>query len=181
MTTTLSNELQRALDQSGGQPIRLEDPRTRKAYVLVEWNIARTWIETHRKVDGDWSEEKNARRCELIRKKFADGLTPAETAELDQLQEQVGQFREQFGPLAADTVRALEAELQRTRGPQSGHGASGGALGTSAFELPHAARAAATVDGRHPGIPRTGAGTVRTVDGLSRRPARSLPPPPARR
>ena len=125
MTPTLSNELQHALDQSGGQPLRVEDPRTRKAYVLVEWNVARTWIETHREVDGDWSEKKNARRCELIRKKFADGLTPAETAELDQLQEQVGQFREQFGPLAADTVRALEAELQRIRSPQSGNGASG--------------------------------------------------------
>ena len=125
MTPTLSSELQRALDESGGQPLRVEDPRTRKAYVLMEWNIARTWIETHRKVDGDWSEKKNARRCELIRKKFADGLTSAETAELDQLQEQVGQFREQFGPLAADTVRALEAEFQRIRSPQSGNGASG--------------------------------------------------------
>jgi AraC-like DNA-binding protein len=125
MTPTLSSELQHALDQSGGQPLRVEDPRTRKAYALVEWNVARTWIETRREADGDWSEKKNARRCELIRKKFADGLTPAETAELDQLQEQVGQFREQFGPLAADTVRALEAELQRIRSPQSGSGASG--------------------------------------------------------
>ena len=125
MTPTLSNELQHALDQSGGQPLRVEDPRTRKAYALVEWSVARTWMETHRDVDGDWSEGKNARRCELVRKKFADGLTPAETAELDQLQEQVGQFREQFGPLAADTVRALEAELQRIGSPQSGHGASG--------------------------------------------------------
>ena len=125
MNPTLSRELQHALDESGGQPLRFEDPRTRKAYVLVEWNIARTWIETHREVDGDWSEKKNARRCGLIHKKFAGGLTPAEAAELDQLQEQVGQFREQFGPLAADTVRALEAELQRIRSPQSGSGASG--------------------------------------------------------
>lgn len=125
MTLTLSSELQQALDEGGGRPLRVEDPRTRKAYVLVEWNVARTWIETPDEVDGNWSEKKNARRCELIRKKFADGLTPAETAELDQLQEQVGQFREQFGPLSADTVRALEAELQRIRSEPSGKGASG--------------------------------------------------------
>jgi hypothetical protein len=124
MILTLSNELQHAIDQSGGQPLRVEDPRTRKAYVLVEWDVARTWIETPRLAEGDWSETKNARRCALIRKKFADGLTPAETAELDQLQEQVGQFREQFGPLAADTVRALEAELQRIGSRQPGNGAS---------------------------------------------------------
>lgn len=90
-----------------------------------EWNVARTWIEAPDEVDGNWSEKKNVRRCELIRKKFADGLTPAETAQLDQLQEQVGQFREQFGPLSADTVRALEAELQRIRSAQSVNGASG--------------------------------------------------------
>lgn len=104
---------------------RVEDPRTRKAYVLVEWDVARAWIETHREVAGDWSEKKNAHRCELIRKKFANGLTPAETAELDQLQEQVGQFREQFGPLAADAVRALEAELQRIRSAHPGIETSG--------------------------------------------------------
>jgi hypothetical protein len=123
MTPTLSDELQHALDESGGRPLRVEDPRTRKAYAIVEWDVARTWIETRRVVDGDWSEKKNARRCELIRKKFTDRLTPDETAELDQLQEQVGQFREQFGPLAADTVRALDAELQRIRSPQPGNGA----------------------------------------------------------
>jgi hypothetical protein len=125
MTLTLNNELQHALDQSGGQPIRVEDPRTRKAYVLVELDDARTWLETRRFSDGDWSEEKNARRCGLICNKYADGLTPGEAAELDQLQEQVGQFREQFGPLAADTVRAPEAELQRIGGQQPDNGALG--------------------------------------------------------
>ena len=125
MTLTLNNELQHALDQSGGEPLRIEDPRTRKAYVLVEWDVARAWMETHREQNGDWSEKNNARRCQLIRKKFADGLAPAEIAELDQLQEQVGQFREQFGPLAAETVLALEAELQRIRNTHRGNGASG--------------------------------------------------------
>jgi hypothetical protein len=125
VTPTLSNELQHALDQSGGQPLRVEDPRTRKAYVLVEWDVARNWMETRRTADGDWSGTKNARRCELIHKKFAHGLTPAETAELDQLQERVGQFREPFEPLAADTVRALEAELERIRSTHPLSGAAG--------------------------------------------------------
>jgi AraC-like DNA-binding protein len=124
MTPTLSDELQHALDESGGQPVRVEDPRTRKAYAIIEWDVARSWLQTQRVVNGDWSEKKNARRCELIRKKFAGRLTPDEAAELDQLQEQVGQFREQFGPLAADTVRALHAELQRFRSLQPDNGAS---------------------------------------------------------
>jgi hypothetical protein len=124
MTPPLSDELQHALDESRGQPLRVEDPRTRKAYAIVEWDVVRTWMETRQVVDGDWSDRKNARRCELIRKKFADRLTSDEAAELDQLQEQVGQFREPFGPLAADTVRALDAELQRSRIPQPGDGAS---------------------------------------------------------
>ena len=77
-------------------------------------------METRPVADRDWSEGKNVRRCGLVRKKVAGGLTPDETAELDQLQEQVGQFREQFGPLAADTVRALDAELLRIGRPQPG-------------------------------------------------------------
>jgi len=58
MTLTLSSELQQALDEGGGRPLRVEDPRTRKAYVLVEWNVARTWIEAPDEVDGNWSEKK---------------------------------------------------------------------------------------------------------------------------
>ncbi len=119
MTPTLSSELQRALDQSGGQVLRVEDPRTHKAYAIVDWDVASNWIEANHEGVEDWSEEKNARRCALIRKKFADGLTPAEMAELDQLQEQVGQFREHFGPLAAGTLHALDSELQRMRNAQS--------------------------------------------------------------
>jgi hypothetical protein len=118
MTATLNNELQHALDESGGQLLRVEDPRTRKAYALVEWDLVESLMRTRGVAPGDWSEQKNSRRCELIRKQFARGLTPDESAELDGLQDQVGQFREQFGPLAADTVRALEAELQRIRGSQ---------------------------------------------------------------
>jgi hypothetical protein len=123
MTVTLSDELRQALDQSAGQPLRVEDPRTRKTYLLVEWDLVRSWIEP-RADDGNWSQEQNARRCDLIRKKYAHGLTASETAELDQLQEQVGQFRERFEPLAAETVRALAAELFRITQLQSGKGTS---------------------------------------------------------
>lgn len=66
MIPTLSDELQHALDQSGGRPLRVEDPRTRKAYALVEWDVARTWIETHRVVDGDWSENEENSRADPI-------------------------------------------------------------------------------------------------------------------
>ena len=123
MIVTLSDELRQALDQNAGQPLRVEDPRTRKTYLLVEWDLARSWIEP-RADDGNWSQEQNARRCDLIRKKYAYGLTASETAELDQLQEQAGQFRERFEPLAAETVRALAAELFRITQPQSGSGTS---------------------------------------------------------
>jgi hypothetical protein len=37
--------------------------------------------------DGPWTEEKNQRRCDLIDRKFAGGLTPPELLELAQLQE----------------------------------------------------------------------------------------------
>jgi hypothetical protein len=120
MTPTLSHELQQAVDRSQGKPIHLEDPRTHKTYVLIDADQADGWLQARGTPPDDWTEAKNARRCELVRKKFAAGLSTAEDAELIELQRAAGEFREQFGPLAAQTARALEAELDRVRKQANG-------------------------------------------------------------
>src|ERR1700722_19873286 len=52
-------------------------------------------------VDGDelWTEDKNNRRCDLIDRKYAGHLTPVETIELAQLQEQMLTHRQRVAPL----------------------------------------------------------------------------------
>jgi hypothetical protein len=49
--------------------------------------------------DEPWSEAKNQRRCDLIDRKYAVGLTPPEAIELTQLQEQMLRHRQRVAPL----------------------------------------------------------------------------------
>ena len=54
-----------------------------------------------------WSEEKNARRCVLIDKKIDGQLTQAEEEELENLQQQMLDYRQQNAPLPLKEARAL--------------------------------------------------------------------------
>jgi hypothetical protein len=38
---TLTPELKRAIEKAGGQPIRVEDPETHRAYVVIEEDLYR--------------------------------------------------------------------------------------------------------------------------------------------
>src|SRR5687768_7306873 len=49
--------------------------------------------------DEPWTEAKNQRRCDLIDRKYASGLTAAEAAELAVLQEQMLRYRQRVAPL----------------------------------------------------------------------------------
>jgi hypothetical protein len=61
--------------------------------------------------DEAWTEAKNQRRCELIDRKYAAGITPAEAVELAQLQEQMLRYRQRVAPLPLEDVRRLHQEL----------------------------------------------------------------------
>src|SRR5262249_11425623 len=59
----------------------------------------------------EWTDAKNARRIELITKKHADGLSPAEHLELGGLQEEMLRFRQKVAPLPLEDTRRLHQEL----------------------------------------------------------------------
>lgn len=59
-----------------------------------------------------WTKEKNDRRCDLIDRKYAGRpLSPAESLELLQLQEQMLRYRQQVAPLPVDDARRLHQQL----------------------------------------------------------------------
>ncbi|MBY0232494.1 MAG: hypothetical protein K2W96_24715 [Gemmataceae bacterium] len=60
---------------------------------------------------GPWTEQKNERRCGLIKRQIADGLSPEETVELASLQEEMLRYRQQVAPLPLETARRLHQEL----------------------------------------------------------------------
>ena len=59
----------------------------------------------------EWTDAKNARRIELIKKKHAGGLSPAEHVELGGLQEEMLRFRQKVAPLPLEDARRLHQEL----------------------------------------------------------------------
>jgi hypothetical protein len=60
----------------------------------------------------DWTSEKNQRRWELIDKKHSCGeLTPEETNELSQLQDEMLRYRQQIAPLPLQDTQRLHDEL----------------------------------------------------------------------
>jgi hypothetical protein len=59
----------------------------------------------------DWTPELNHRRCDLVDKKFAGGLTPAEDLELARLTSAMRRFIDRVAPVPLDDVRRLHQEL----------------------------------------------------------------------
>src|SRR4051794_1698147 len=55
--------------------------------------------------DGEWTEEKNRRRWELIDRKYDHGLSPSEEAELVLLQDALHRHLDRVAPLPLDAAR----------------------------------------------------------------------------
>jgi antitoxin (DNA-binding transcriptional repressor) of toxin-antitoxin stability system len=62
-------------------------------------------------LEGEWTEEKNRRRCELLDRKYDHGLSPSEEAELALLQDAMHRTIDKVAPLPLDLARSLHQEL----------------------------------------------------------------------
>lgn len=62
---------------------------------------------------GPWTEEMNERRCELIDRKYDQGLSAIEEAELLLLQDAMYRFVDRVAPLPMHATQELLAELLR--------------------------------------------------------------------
>ena len=61
--------------------------------------------------NGDWTQAKNERRCDLIDKEIDGTLTPAEAVELQALQQAMLSYRNKVAPLPIAAARRLHDEL----------------------------------------------------------------------
>src|SRR5260370_33630831 len=61
--------------------------------------------------NGEWTEEKNSRRCQLIDRKYDHGLRSAEEAELFLLQDAMVRTIDKVAPLPLDAARSLHQVL----------------------------------------------------------------------
>jgi hypothetical protein len=63
----------------------------------------------------EWTEEQNARRCQLIEKQVDGTLTADEARELDRLQQEMRRHVDHIAPLPFDAAMRLHAELLKKR------------------------------------------------------------------
>ncbi len=61
--------------------------------------------------DPEWTDEKNLRRAALLDRKYDQGLSPVEEAELALLQDALHRYVDRVAPLPLDVARALHQEL----------------------------------------------------------------------
>lgn len=61
--------------------------------------------------DEPWTGEMNDRRCDLIDRKYADGISSAEALELALLQRKMQRWRQRVAPLPLEDARRLHQEL----------------------------------------------------------------------
>jgi hypothetical protein len=110
-----AEEIHHELDRTGGGPVYFEDPQSQVRYVALRRETFECLLPTPEveksAQPSEWSEEKNARRFELIHKKFDLGLTAEETGELALRQAQMLQYRNRVAPLPLDDAPKLLGEL----------------------------------------------------------------------
>jgi hypothetical protein len=120
MVAQSTDDILRELDRTQGGPVEFEDPRTHARYVLIPheaYRLIRPLISNGHDAESnepvEWSEEKNARRCALIRRKHSGGLSASEEDELEELQDEMYRYRAQVAPLPLKMLEVIQAGLER--------------------------------------------------------------------
>jgi hypothetical protein len=65
--------------------------------------------------DGEWSDAKNARRCELIDRQIQNTISAEEAAELERLQYAMRTHLDRVAPLPMEGAKRLHAKLLRKK------------------------------------------------------------------
>jgi hypothetical protein len=116
MTARLSDELVLELERAGDQPLRVENPRNHKHYLIIaEDRFASRQSEESQPPQTDWTEAKNARRFELIDKELDGLLSPEESGELLRLQHEIDDYLRRVAPLPLSAARELREQLRAGR------------------------------------------------------------------
>lgn len=112
MIARLSDELVEELERAGDQPLRVENPRNHKEYVIIAVERLKSGS-PQANANGAWTEAKNARRFQLIDKEIAGNISPAEAEELARLSREIDDFLRDVTPLPIHEARTLHEQLRQ--------------------------------------------------------------------
>jgi hypothetical protein len=118
VTITLHDSLARELEkQAGLRNIPLEQWAVEVLLGHSEAAAAEAKVGT-----GEWNDEKNARRCDLIDRQIEGTIGPVELRELDALQSQLRRHLDEVAPFDLVGARRIHQQLlQKKRDRESRH------------------------------------------------------------
>lgn len=119
MQLTLTAEQRKAIDKSTGAPVYLVDAENKETFVLLREKDFRRIRPLGEEGNGaheaeeliDWTEAKDERRYELIKKDIARKITPTEAEELAQLDLEAEKHFDRIAPLPMKGAQRLYREL----------------------------------------------------------------------
>jgi len=113
MTPELSREQRQAIDEQQGASVYIVDPQRHETFVLLsssDFDRVRPLL-AYRGDPGEWTEEKNRRRVELIDKKIAGTIDALEAVELADLQQQAEAYFDKTAPPPMEGLAELHQQL----------------------------------------------------------------------
>lgn len=119
MVAQTTDDILRELDRAEGGPVQFEDPRNHARYMLIpqeEYHRVALLLDGNGERHGpavQWNEQKNIRRCDLIKRKHAGGLAAEELTELNELQDEMYRYRAQVAPLPLKMLELMREGLER--------------------------------------------------------------------
>lgn len=113
MIPELSREQRQAIDEQKGAPVYIVDPDRHETFVLLsssDFDRVRPLL-AGRGDPGEWTDEKNRRRVELIDKKVAGTIDGTEAMELADLQQQAETHFDTIAPPPMEGLAELHQQL----------------------------------------------------------------------
>jgi hypothetical protein len=117
MTPSITAEQREAIDLHNGQPVFVVDADRHETFVLLsdhDYERVRSLLENGGDA-GAWSDQKDARRCELIDKDIAGTISDEERTELTVLERQANEYYDAVAPPPMEGARQLHQTLLNRR------------------------------------------------------------------
>jgi hypothetical protein len=107
VTITLQDSLARQLEKQAG----LRNVSLQQWAVEVLLDHSKVAAAEPDEGPGPWTDDKNARRCDLIDRQIEGTITPGELRELDELQSQMRRHLDEVAPLDLAAARKIHQQL----------------------------------------------------------------------
>lgn len=116
--TTESGTYLSYVNTSSAQPSDYSPVASSASALDVVWVLTTPQLATELAGETEWTDEKSRRRSALVDKEIVGNISPAEQAQLAQLQAEMLAYRRKVAPLPLEVLRELHQQLLHDAGDE---------------------------------------------------------------